>query len=1229
MIKKLSFTLLLALTASICFAQKNKIPFEAYNVAEGLPEEFVRGLVQDDKGFIWFGTQNGLVKYDGYQFKVYRQASDKTDSTALQIRNIGGGLFKARDGKIWIGSFGRIASFDPLTEKFRNYYPVNNDKASDRVLSILLFEDEKGNIWFKNGYLTNGQNGEFTTIRLNPTTGEMKQYLLQDINSGSRYFKGGTAESSGTIWLLDGSNNLNKLNPEIDEFEIIIPAGKAMSASSSVPVTITNMAKGSVNRLILSAVHGVYIFDSNLQKIVKSYEHSATNREGLPDSVIYAFEDSKGQFWVSHRGGKLSIIDPNTDNIQSFSYGTAPLPYQKNIRSIEAFRFYDQTDQGIWFQAWGPGFGVKLFVHYQFDPKTFKIYDYNFNLRDNPLLKDRIPFLFLKDRTGLLWLGTRPGLYKQAPKKRQMDLYRHHADEPDGLPSDTINYLLEDSKKRLWIATANGLALYQPDQENFRIFRNVASNQGSLSNNNVTSLTEDADGKIWVGTANGLNQWQESTGIFKRFFYKPGETNTITFVFPDNQQRLWTSIRDKGVFILNKNTGQVLKSFIPEAKNPASLTSSQIDVFYQDSRGSIWLGDSRDNQFGLYKLNLAEDGFTHYLRVTGDSTSISSNEMRFIAEDGKQRLWIGTDGGLNLYNHDENKFKQFTDGKLASVQGFSTDKRGEPWFATYSGGGLVSVDAEKGIITAYDETKGLLHNDLDPGGLTGIIAKDDFGRFWLPSRRGLSIFDPETKTFESYLEKDGFQTNVGRYQSIRTFSGDIWIGGNHGLNHIVPANLLKKDTTLASIVITQVGINDSLYAKPDGIIFKQSVAYTDAIELEYWQKDLSIDFVALHFLRSEDNQYSWKLENYDKDWSAPSKERKASYTNLSPGNYIFRVKASNADGIWNEEGIALAITILPPWWLTWWAYGFYGIFLIGLIWGISRARAKKLELENKVLESKVNERTKELEESIEELKATQSQLIQSEKMASLGELTAGIAHEIQNPLNFVNNFSEVNKELIRELKSEIKKGNTEEINSIANDIESNEDKIIHHGKRADSIVKNMLQHSRISSGEKEAMDINALCDEYLNLSYHGLRAKDKSFNAKFETNFDPTLPKASVVPQDIGRVILNLINNAFYAVNEKAKLQTSGYEPKVIVSTKHIDGKIQISVRDNGNGIPESIKEKIFQPFFTTKPAGQGTGLGLSLSYDIVKAHGGEITINTSENEGTEFIIQIPIEKNA
>jgi two-component system NtrC family sensor kinase len=268
---------------------------------------------------------------------------------------------------------------------------------------------------------------------------------------------------------------------------------------------------------------------------------------------------------------------------------------------------------------------------------------------------------------------------------------------------------------------------------------------------------------------------------------------------------------------------------------------------------------------------------------------------------------------------------------------------------------------------------------------------------------------------------------------------------------------------------------------------------------------------------------------------------------------------------------------------------------------------------------------KVLEATLMNLKTTQAQLIQSEKMASLGELTAGIAHEIQNPLNFVNNFSDVNRELVDDAQREMDKGNITEARAILDDIKENEEKIIHHGKRADAIVKGMMQHSHANAGQRELRDINALTDEYLRLSYHGMRAKDNSFNAKLETVFDNNVGKIEIVPQEIGKAIVNVVNNAFYAVNEKQRQNANGYDPIVIITTAKHNGKVEIKVKDNGNGMSQKILDKIFQPFFTTKPTGQGTGLGLSLAYDIVKAHGGEITVESKEGEGSEFIIQLPV----
>ncbi len=291
--------------------------------------------------------------------------------------------------------------------------------------------------------------------------------------------------------------------------------------------------------------------------------------------------------------------------------------------------------------------------------------------------------------------------------------------------------------------------------------------------------------------------------------------------------------------------------------------------------------------------------------------------------------------------------------------------------------------------------------------------------------------------------------------------------------------------------------------------------------------------------------------------------------------------------------------------------GIAAIFLIAAVFFLRSNRIKQAA-------------NKKLQQAYSDLETTQAQLIHSEKMASLGELTAGIAHEIQNPLNFVNNFSEVNSELMDDLEQEVAKGNLEAVKEIAKSIKENEQKIVHHGKRADSIVKGMLQHSRTNSAVREPTNINTLAEEYLRLAYHGFKAKDKTFNANTKTDFDPTIGDVDIIPQETGRVILNLITNAFYATSEKKK-QDVNFEPTVMLTTKRKGEKVLISVKDNGNGIPEKLLNKIFQPFFTTKPPGQGTGLGLSISFDIVKAHGGELNVKTKEGEGPEFVIELPL----
>jgi signal transduction histidine kinase len=397
------------------------------------------------------------------------------------------------------------------------------------------------------------------------------------------------------------------------------------------------------------------------------------------------------------------------------------------------------------------------------------------------------------------------------------------------------------------------------------------------------------------------------------------------------------------------------------------------------------------------------------------------------------------------------------------------------------------------------------------------------------------------------------------------------------------------------------------------------------LRLPHNQNTVNIDFNT-NDVRSRDQiVYTYMLEGEDSGWCRPTPiPESKTYFNLSAGKYSFRVKAKGANGIWGPVA-TISFEVLKPWWIQWWALILYLGALALFTWLVSNYRARMLKKENSQLEKRVNERTVALENSIQELKTTQAQMIQREKMASLGELTAGIAHEIQNPLNFVNNFSEVNQELLIDLQTEIDKGNDKAVVELLQDLHSNNVKINQHGKRADSIIKSMLQHSRSSSGDKESTDLNALCDEYLQLSYHGMRAKEKDFNVKIHSTLAKDLPLVRMVPQDIGRVLMNLLNNAFYAARKSKKTGQPGFEPQVSLTTATQERMVTISITDNGDGIPEDLMKKIFQPFFTTKPTGEGTGLGLSLSFDIItKGHGGQLQVQTEPGMGTTFIISLP-----
>jgi signal transduction histidine kinase len=664
---------------------------------------------------------------------------------------------------------------------------------------------------------------------------------------------------------------------------------------------------------------------------------------------------------------------------------------------------------------------------------------------------------------------------------------------------------------------------------------------------------------------------------------------------------------------------------------------------------------------------------TNIIKIIDESIGLTSSSTIPLLNDKKGNIWAGTTNGIFVINPQKNTYKILSngDGLISNeIMTMELNGNGEIYIGTSVGISIINPNDQ--TITNISESEGLI-----PELTFDLIALDS--TIYAGSLDGLiEIKKPTAKnknwTFNNFNAQNGMpNVDFNQDLSISLKNGELWLGvygqtpnltvfrkkpevkkiplktNITGLNIMDERTPFKKNERFLKYLSNGDSIwlangrdfytkgtlpKDTDYLTVNNITWDSTYGHYSLpanLVLPYNQNALNFSFNNNSTTGGKSIAYKYLLVGADSEWliSGAAAQSK-NYYNLKAGKYTFKVISRDINNVWSEPA-EFTFTILPPWWQTWWAYILFTLLIAGLLRIYIVFRSKNLIRKNRILEDKVSQRTRALEDSIKNLKSTQNQLVQSEKMASLGELTAGIAHEIQNPLNFVNNFAEVSSELIAEMKEELNKGNIEDAKAISDDLDNNLSKINHHGNRASSIVKAMLEHSRASNGQKELVDINLLADEYLRLAYHGLRAKDKSFNAGMQTDLDESIDKINVVSQDIGRVLLNLINNAFQACSERS-VSGVNYKPMVTVRTKgfrkensFVKNGVEIRISDNGSGIPDEIKDKIFQPFFTTKVAGQGTGLGLSLAYDIIAAHNGEIKVESTKGEGTEFIIRLPI----
>ncbi|MDB5016642.1 MAG: hypothetical protein JWQ84_1474 [Mucilaginibacter sp.] len=1083
------------------------------------PWTAIVGVTQDQQGYLWLCSYEGLFKYDGHNYSLYQHEPANPNSLALnRVESVCAG----NDGTIWIGTFGAgLDHLDPETKKFTHYRHQPNNPASISSDTVtVIVKDHEGTLWIGT---SNGME------KFDPKTGHFKHFShnYNDTTSlSNKQVRTIYEDREGAIWVGTGSAFLYE----------------------------TPRGEGGLNKL-----------DKKTGKFTR-YMHKPDDPESLTDNRVRAiFEDSRGTFWVGTAGDGLLTMNRKTGKFTRHLYN----PNHPEALSRPA---------------------IKNTLDYADDHITF----------------------INEDVFGKIWIGTlEGGINVYDPATGKTEWYGSDKKSKEKIVSNKFCCAYKSREGVIWIIPWQTTQIYKvsPYQPNL---------PHKYIGKAVTSFVEDADNTMWMVTGEGLIH--ELSDTAHQMYYadkkQPKKNLSLFYIERDQENKFWiTSFH--GLYQFNPKT----KIFTSYHSQKNSLLSDTLNYIKKAGPGKLWLGTFK----GLELMDTKNGTYQQLKYDKNDSTSLSNNNVQSITIDKKNNLWVATANGLNKLNNKTNQFKRYLNNVF--VESLLNDSRGNLWVGTDHG--LFKYNGNSDDFSPFD---------IFIAFSIGFIDEDYDKNIWLSTNNGIIKINLQNNSVNIYGQNHGVDKlflKLGR----TLHNGQVVFGDNTGYFAFF-SNRLWQNLPVPKLIISSFYLaNIPVYPTKNGIL-NHPLSNTKTINLKYNQDTFSFEFNSIDFVNEKgDTHVFYSFENYDNQWHAVYLDGRADYYNVPPGKYIFKVKSIDIKGLVTEKSIIINIT--PPWWQTFWAYTLFVLLLVGGIWIFIYFRSLSIIKEKRLLEHTVHIRTAEvleqkeeieaqrddLEKALNQIKTTQAQLIQSAKMASLGELTAGIAHEIQNPLNFVNNFSEVSVELLDELKEELTAGNYNNTIKIAGDLTQNLRRINQHGKRADYIVKGMLQHSHGSTGGKHLANINNLAEEFLKISYNAFRAKDKTFNAELITDFDPYLPEISVVQQDIGRVFLNLFNNAFYAIKEKQKTRGEEYKPRVTVTTFKRNNHLIITINDNGTGIPEAIKDKIMQPFFTTKPTYEGVGLGLSLAYDtVVKGHEGSIKVNSNAGEYTEFTIVLPFD---
>ena len=1082
----------------IC-AQYPNINFEHITIEQGLSYSRISCFLQDQQGFLWIGTQDGLNKFDGYYFTVFR--NNPNDSTSISSHRIWS-ILEDKEGIIWIGTLdGGLNRFDPEKQQFRHYVndPDNPNTLSQNTVTTIS-EDTMGFLWI--GTLRGGLN------KFDKKTEKFIRYQSESDNPHSLNNNSVLAtciDKSNILWVGTWGGGLNKFNQEKEQFV--------------------------------------------------QYKYNPKNSNSISSDVIWSiFVDKMNTLWIGTMDGGLDKFNRDTESFTRYMHDPKDINSisQNNINLV-----YEDLSGRLWIGTWGGGLD-------EFDPITEKFKNYHHNPDDPYSLSHNEVKSIYEDNSGIIWIGTNGGGLNKLDFEKEKFAYFRHIPNMNSLSHNDVWPVYCDRSGQIWLGTiGGGLNKFNFEKQLFTSYKYSPDNNNSLSHNSVISILEDHDGMLWIGTINGgLNKFNPVSTKFTRYLFDP--------------------------------------------EQPTSLSHNFIPSLYEDKSGKLWIGTWGG---GLCLYEKEKDCFKRYQHNPNDNNSISDNIVWSICEDRYGAMWIGTEsGGLNKYDQEKGIFKHYfhdpgNPKSLSSnaIYSIVEDSRGILWIGT-AGFGLNKYDRQFDSFIRFTSENGLANNMIN-----GIV-EDDNGYLWISTNKGLSKFDPIKEKFRNYDRNDGLQSNQFNFNGVnKRKTGELLFSGINGFNIFNPA-LIQDNQNIPPIIITGFQLFNEPVTISENEKANHSNSYTlpkhisnlKKIVLAYYENAFSFEFAALDYHSPQKNKYAYRMEGVDLNWVYTDASRRfATYTNLDPGEYTFRVKGSNNDGVWNEAGTSIKVIITPPWWETNLAYVLYILLFISAGYITWRLQLRRIHLKQQM----------------------EMDHFEAEKLREVDQMKsrffANVSHEFRTPLTLI-------KGPVKQMLD----------GKFAGNIKEQYKMILRNSDRLLSLINQILDISKLESGKMKLqvseMDISDFL-KALALSFASLAERKR-----IKLNTDLKNIRGFVDRDKLEKIVNNLLSNAFKFTPEGGEIVVSLNTPSVspLMHKGGIEGGLEIVISNTGPGIPTEQQEKIFDRFYQApfgqvdnqyQKDGQGTGIGLALTRDLVEACRGAISVSSMPNKNTTFTVILPV----